>query len=444
MTGTPGSPTAKKLPAELPIEPVSGPIDLDIAVPGSKSITNRCLVMGALAQGDVALTGVLRSDDTHYMTEGLKALGFKVETDWDAGVCRVGGQSGVIPARGAEIFVGAAGTVMRFLTALVSLGHGRFRLDGTPRMRERPIEDLLQSLRQIGVKARSESDNQCPPVIVDADGLAGGRATVDGSRSSQYVSAMLLIAPYARALLQVEISGAFVSRPFVELTLKTMSDFGVLTATEGERTYRPTHGARYHAGEYRIEGDATAASYFLAAAAILGGRCCVTNIPANSAQGDLAFADVLRRMGCDVRKGLLSGGMGIEVSRDPKTPLKAVDADMNDIPDVAQTLAAVCLFAEGTSAILNAGNLRIKETDRLRALATELRRMGAEVKEGEDYLEITPRALQAATIETYDDHRMAMAMSLVGLKHQGITIKNPACVSKTYPCFFDDLKKLRG
>ncbi|MFH0938617.1 MAG: 3-phosphoshikimate 1-carboxyvinyltransferase [Planctomycetota bacterium] len=443
MTVSFDSIAVSEFPDELTINPINGQLDLDIAVPGSKSITNRCLVIGALAPGCVTLTGVLRSDDIYFMTEGLKALGFKVVVNWDAGECRVWGQGGEIPAHGAEIFAGAAGTVMRFLSAFVSLGRGRFRLDGTTRMRERPIEDLLQSLRMLGVKARSELDNRCPPVIVDADGLAGGTAIVNGSRSSQYISALLLIAPYARSLLQVEIADAFVSRPFVELTLKIMSDFGVLTATDGERIYRPTHGARYRAGEYRIEGDATAASYFLGAAAILGGRCCVTNIPGDSSQGDLAFTDVLQRMGCRVRKGFLPGYMGVEVSRDPKIPLKAVDADMNDIPDVAQTLAAVCMFADGSSTILNAGNLRIKETDRLAALAIELRRMGAEIKEGDDYLEITPQTLQSAKIETYNDHRMAMAMSLVGLRHNGITIKNPACVSKTYPYFFDDLKKLK-
>jgi 3-phosphoshikimate 1-carboxyvinyltransferase len=216
-----------------------------------------------------------------------------------------------------------------------------------------------------------------------------------------------------------------------------------LTATEGERVYRPTHGAHYRAGTYDVEGDATAASYFLGAAAILGGRCCVTNVNGASAQGDAAFVDVLRRMGCQVRKGMLAGGRGIEVIRDPKTPLKAIDADLNDMPDVAQTLAAVCMFADGTSTIQNVGNLRIKETDRLTAVATELRRMGATIDEGKEDLEITPGKPVDAKIETYDDHRMAMAMSLVGLARPGITIKEPACVSKTYPEFFQDLERLR-
>ncbi|HYF50826.1 MAG TPA: 3-phosphoshikimate 1-carboxyvinyltransferase [Planctomycetota bacterium] len=436
------APTAPPLPPELPIQPVGHPIDLDIAVPGSKSITNRYLVISALADGEVNLTGMLHSDDTHYMVEGLKSLGFSVDADWNAKSCRVRGENGRIPKAGAELYVGASGTTMRFLSAFVALGSGRFRLDGTARMRQRPIEDLLSGMRLMGVSARSETGNGCPPVLVEAAGLPGGRTKIDGSRSSQYISAMLLVAPYAKAPLELEVTGEFVSKPFVELTLKNMSDFGVLTTTEGERLYRPTHGARYRAGTYDVEGDATAASYFLAAAAILGGRCCVTNVAANSAQGDAAFIDVLRRMGCTIRKGMLANGRGLEVSRDSKVPLKAIDADMNDMPDVAQTLAAVCMFADGKSTIQNVGNLRIKETDRLTAVANELRRMGAEIEEGEDYLEITPRAARAAKIETYDDHRMAMAMALVGLVHPGIVIKDPACVSKTYPNYFDDLKRL--
>ena len=436
-------PAAPHLPHELPIQPLNEELDLNIAVPGSKSITNRYLVMSALADGEVRLSGVLHSDDTVYMVAGLKSLGFKVEADWQARTCLIVGRGGKIPATGADIFVGAAGTVMRFLSAFVSLGKGRFRLDGTPRMRERPIEDLLLGLRLMGVNARSELGNQCPPVVVDADGLPGGKTSIDGSRSSQYISAMLLVAPYARAPMQIEVTGSFVSRPFVELSLKAMSDFGVLTKTDGERIYRPTHGVKYRPGKYEVEGDATAASYFLGAAAILAGRCCITNVSADSAQGDARFADHLRRMGCRVRTGFLAGNRGIEVSRDRHVPLQSIDADLNDMPDVVLTLAAVCMFAKGTSTILNVGNLRIKETDRLAALANELRRMGAEIDEGDDYIEITRGEPKAAAIETYDDHRMAMAMALVGLGRPGITIKNPACVSKTYPDFFSDLERLK-
>ncbi|HLX61910.1 MAG TPA: 3-phosphoshikimate 1-carboxyvinyltransferase [Planctomycetota bacterium] len=442
MSPTDPLPTAAALPPELPIAPLRRPINLDIAVPGSKSLSNRYLAMSALADGAVNLSGLLHSDDTQFMIEGLRALGFDVRVDWKAKTCRVVGEGGRVPARGAELFVGAAGTAMRFLSAFVALGEGHFRLDGTARMRERPIEDLLSGLRQLGVNARSEFGNGCPPVIVEASGLPGGHTQIDGSRSSQYISAILQVAPYAKTPMTIEVTGAFVSRPFVELTLKGMSDFGVLTATDGERNYRPTHGVKYRAGSYEIEGDATAASYFLGAAAILGGRCCVTNVAANSAQGDARFAHVLRRMGCAVRSGFLSNQRGIEIYRDPRMPLKAIDVDLNDMPDVVLTLAVICLFAEGTSTILNVGNLRIKETDRLHALATELRRVGARVEEGDDYLEITPGPPKIAAVETYDDHRMAMSLALAGLGQEGVTIKNPACVSKTYPEFFADLGKL--
>lgn len=437
-------PTAPELPAELPIRPLQGPVNLDIAVPGSKSITNRAMICGALANGPVTLHGALAADDTHFMTEGLRKLGFEVQVDAATGRVRVEGQGGKIPAAGAELFAGNAGTAMRFLSAFVCLGHGRFRLDGTARMRERPIQDLLDGLQGIGVKARCEAHNGCPPVIVDADGLPGGVVQVDGGRSSQYISALLMVAPYAKTPMTVEVTGEFVSRPYVELTLRTMTDFGLLTATEGERRYTPTHGVAYRPGIYAVEGDATAASYFLAAAAILGGRVCVTNLRADSPQGDVHFAEILGRMGCHVRKGFLAGGRGIEVSRDPKTKLQAASVDLNDMPDVAQTLAAVALFAEGTSHFINIGNLRIKETDRLKALAQELTRLGAKVEEGTDELEITPGPAKDAAVETYDDHRMAMAMALVGLGRPGVTIKNPACVAKTYPDYFQDLEKLRG
>ena len=430
-------------PATLPIRPIGGPVDLDIAVPGSKSITNRALIVGALADGPVTLSGALFADDTGYMVEALKALGFSIETDPAAGTIRLAGLGGRIPVARADLAVGNAGTAMRFLSAFVCLGQGHYRLDGGARMRERPIGDLIEGLRGLGVPARCELENGCPPVLVEASGLPGGKAQVDGGRSSQYSSALLMVAPYARQALEVQVTGEFVSRPYVELTLRVMSDFGVGTATEGARIYRPTHGARYHARAYAVEGDATAASYFLAAAAILGGRVAVTNLHADSSQGDVVFAQVLARMGCRVRQGFLSGDRGIEVSRDPGVPLRPVEVDLNDMPDVAQTLAAVTLFASGPSHILNVGNLRLKETDRLAALATELTRLGATVTEGADELVILPGAPREACVETYDDHRMAMALALVGLVHPGITIVNPACVAKTYPDFFADLDRLR-
>lgn len=435
------TPPTPPLPERLPIEPLGGPVDIQLAVPGSKSITNRALLMGALAEGPVTLTGALFADDPHFMMEALRTLGFDVEAKPEEQTARIVGLGGQIPSHTAELFVGNAGTAMRFLAAGLSIGRGRFRLDGNTRMRERPVRDLVDGLRNLGVAIRCELENGCPPVVLDADGLPGGRAQLDGSRSSQYVSAVLLAAPYARERLRVEVVGEFVSRPYVDLTLRVMKDFGVETAREGDRLFAPAYGQRYRSGSYAVEGDASAATYFLALPAILGGRAVVTNLRADSPQGDAAFADLLGRMGCRVRRGFLPGGFGVEVSREPHTRLAPLEADLNDVPDVVQTLAAVALFADGRSRFTHIANLRLKETDRLAALHNELAHLGAEVKEGPDWLEIAPGRPCGADVKTYDDHRMAMAMTLVGLARPGVTILNPACVAKTYPQYFEDLEK---
>jgi 3-phosphoshikimate 1-carboxyvinyltransferase len=439
----PSTPPVPDYPERLPIQPLAGPIDVELAVPGSKSITNRALLLGALADGPVTLTGALFANDPFYMLGALCSLGFEVEARPEESILRVVGRNGTIPTKQADLFIGNAGTAMRFLTAGLSIGEGHFRLDGNARMRERPIRDLVDGLQKLGVPIRCEQNNGCPPVIIDAAGLPGGRAQMDGSRSSQFVSAVLMAAPYARTPLNVEVVGEFVSRPYVELTLATMNDFGVTTAREGERIFHPAHGQRYRAGEYAVEGDASAATYFLAAAAILGGRAVVTNLRSDSPQGDAAFADMLARMGCQVRRGFLPGGTGVEIIRDPKTKLAPLEADLNDMPDTVQTLAAVALFADGRSRFTDIGNLRLKETDRLSALHAELTRLGAEVKEGPDWLEVAPGQPRGAEIQTYDDHRMAMSMALVGLARPDVAILNPACVAKTYPLYFEDLAKLR-
>lgn len=428
---------------KLEIQPVEGPIDLDIAVPGSKSITNRALVLGALADGEVTLRDALFADDTGHMMAALTRLGFEVEGNEADRTIRVVGRGGEIPATEAELYVGNAGTVMRFLTALVCTGKGRYRLTGSERMCERPIADLVDGLRGLGVDIRYVEKEGYPPLEVNTDGLPGGKCLIDGSRSSQFISAMLMVAPYAKSSLEIEVVNEFVSRPYVILTIRTMSEMGIGTNYEGVRLFHPTHGARYRTGSYPIEGDASAASYFLAAPAILGGRCAVTNIRADSPQGDVGFAKVLARMGCTVHLGFLDGNRGLEVARDPREDLKPINIGLNAMPDVAQTLAAVCMFAKGTSTMVNIGNLRIKETDRLSALTNELTRLGAKVNEGPESIEITPGEPTAAEVETYDDHRMAMAMSLIGLGRPGVTIKDPSCVSKTYPNYFQDLDRLR-
>jgi 3-phosphoshikimate 1-carboxyvinyltransferase len=430
-------------PDRLEIVPLTKPPTATVHVPGSKSITNRALVLAALQSWmqDCTLAGALRSEDTEVMVEGLRQLGFRVNAEWP--VVQVTQHEGElpVPARSAEIFVANSGTTMRFLTALCALGRGRYRLDGIPRMRERPIEDLLTALRGMGVKAYSEYGNGCPPVIVESDGCLHGPGTrVRGDISSQFLSALLMIAPFTNDTpLHIFVDGPLVSKPYIEMTLALMAHWGA--------NWRlPTDGYEFSAldslanfggvDRYTIEPDASSASYFFASAAIASGRITVPNIPPKSLQGDVRFVDVLEEMGCTV----VSDESGITVRGGP---LHGIDVDMNDISDTVMTLAAVACFAEGPTTIRNVAHIRHKETDRLAALATELRRVGAEVTEFADGLTITPRPLHGAEIETYNDHRMAMSMALIGLRVPGIVIKNPGCVAKTYPHFFTDLERLR-
>ncbi len=407
-------------------------------VPGSKSITNRALVLGALSAGSMPceLRNVLRSEDTEVMMEGLRALGCKVETDWQRGIVRVDRDEGPdVPAQRADLFVANSGTTMRFLTALVSLGHGRYRLDGVPRMRERPIGDLLEALGQLGVRAWSEAGNGCPPVVVESEGLPGGRARIRGDVSSQFLSALLLVAPRARDDVTLEVEGPLVSEPYVALTIAMMRSWRLRVAVE-ERSFRIPGRQLYGLLDYEIEPDASAASYFWGAAAVAGGSVTVIGLNAHSLQGDVRFVDLLEEMGCRV----VRGETGLTVRGGP---LHGIDADMNDISDTVMTLAAVACFAEGPTTIRNVAHIRHKETDRLAALAVELRRLGAEVEEFPDGLTITPRPLHGAEVETYRDHRMAMSLALVGLRIPGVIVKDPGCVAKTYPAFFGDLEKLR-
>jgi len=415
----------------LPIQPC-GPIDGVIRPPGSKSITNRALVCAALADGTSVLDGVLDSDDTRVMIAGLRALGFRVTHDPDERRARVSGRGGRIPSSGAEIDVAASGTTVRFLTALVTLGHGRFRLDGTPRMRERPIRDLIDALAQLGAHVVDEDSTGCPPVCVHAKGLPGGRAEVAGDISSQFLSGVLMAAPAAQGPVELVVSGEVVSKPYVVMTLAVMRAFGVDVPSEGLRRFVFDGRQRYKARAYEIEPDASAASYFFAAAAITGGVVRVEGLSRDSLQGDVGLCDCLERMGCrvDYEPGQITVRSG---------PLRGIDVDMNAISDTVQTLAAVALFADGATSIRNVAHMRHKETDRLAALATELRRFGAEVDERPDGLTITPRPLHGATVDTYDDHRMAMSLALVGLRVPGVAIRDPGCTAKTYPKFFDDL-----
>jgi 3-phosphoshikimate 1-carboxyvinyltransferase len=428
-----------KYPASVEIPPLAGAPQATIAVPGSKSITNRALVLAALT-GGCELHGVLASEDTEVMTDCLDRLGFSVRANWEEAWVLLESprvRRSRIPISAAELFVANSGTTMRFVTAMLALGRGRFRLDGVPRMRQRPIQDLLDALDQLGVRARSENSNGCPPVVIDADGLPGGEVTVRGDVSSQFLSGLLMAAPFAERDLTIRVQGTLVSVPYVAMTTAMMRQFGLEVRSSDPAQYfipAPQNGG---IARYDVEPDASAASYFFAAAAITGGVVTVPGLTRASLQGDIRFVELLERMGCVVAYG----ERGITVTG---RPLTGIDADMNDISDTAMTLAAVACFAEGPTTIRNVGHIRHKETDRLAALAQELRRIGAIVEEARDALTITPAPLRGAAIETYDDHRMAMSLALVGLRTPGISIQNPGCVAKTYPHFFDDLKLLRG
>ena len=331
-----------------------------------------------------------------------------------------------------------SGTSMRFLTALVTLGDGVFRIDGSPRMRQRPIEDLLDALRQLGVNASSESPGGCPPVVVRAAGLPGGRATVAGSISSQFLSGLLMATPAARNRVELAIAGEMVSKPYVEMTISVMRDFGVALERRQFEHFAVPAPQAYHACTYAVEPDASAASYFFAAAAVTAGQVTVEGLGRRSLQGDVHFCDCLESMGCEVRYEDHS----ITVARDPRQPLRGIAVDMNAISDTVPTLGAVALFAQGPTTITGVAHIRHKETDRIAALATELRKLGAEVDEQPDGLTIVPGPLHGARIETYDDHRMAMSLAIAGLAVPGVLIIDPGCTGKTYPEFFRDLKSL--
>lgn len=418
---------------KLTIQP-SGPVQGVIRPPGSKSITNRALVCSVLAQGQSVLEGALVSEDTQVMLDSLRRLGFLIHQQNEGSRLVVEGQNGRIPASQAELYTANSGTTMRFLTAMVCLGRGVYRLDGTPRMRQRPIGDLLKALRQLGAEAKSEQNNGCPPVLIHAQGLRGGRTQLAGNISSQFLSAVLMAAPCAQQKVEILVEGPLVSRPYVDMTLAVMRSFHahVEQPHSGQFLVHPTG---YQASHYQIEPDASAASYFFGAAAITGGQVTVEGLDQTSLQGDVAFCECLRQMGCHVHYG----NKQITISGRAQ---KGIDVDMNSISDTVPTLAAVALVAQGSTRIRGVAHMRHKETDRIAALAAELRKLGATVQELPDGLLIQPGPLHGAEIETYNDHRMAMSMALVGLVVPGVVIRNPACTAKTYPQFFDDLKKI--
>ena len=416
------------------IVPVHRPVSGTIRPPGSKSLTNRALVVAALAEGTSHLTGVLDSRDTQVMIDSLRRLGIAVEHSPADCSAVVSGCSGRPPVAVADLWLENSGTSIRFLTALCALGRGTFRLDGNARMRERPIGDLLASLRQFGISVAAELGTDCPPVVLTSDGLRGGTTTVNADVSSQFLSAILMAAPCAASPVEIRLAGEMVSEPYVEMTWKVMSQFGVNVDRDepGRYLIRPQS---YRGRSYDIEPDASAASYFFAAAAVTGGEITVEGLTANALQGDVFFVNALERMGCEVTWNADS----ITVRG---RELRGIDIDMNAISDTAQTLACVAPFATGPTRIRNVAHMRHKETDRVAAVVTELQRLGLSVEEHPDGMTIHPGPLQPGTVATYDDHRMAMSFAVLGLRVPGIVIADPGCTSKTYPHYFDDLDRL--
>jgi 3-phosphoshikimate 1-carboxyvinyltransferase len=431
--------------SDIQLEPVSLPFSATVSPPGSKSLTNRGLVLAALADGPGELTNVLFADDTLVMLDCLGRLGFELRIDRSAHAVRIEGRGGQIPASSADLFCGNSGTTIRFLTGLCSVGRGRFNLDGIPRMRQRPIGPLVDLLKNFGVRIEYVMAEGFPPVNVFADGLPGGLTRFGSYPSSQFLSAILQVAPYARHEVRVDLESPQTSWPYVAMTMRLMDQFGVtpelirdpLTGDPKQIIVPQEH---YHPTRYAIEPDASNAAYFLAAAAIHpDSQVTIPYLGKDSLQGDVGFADVLRRMGAAVNVATDS------ISVTGTDILEGIDIDLSNMPDQAQTLAVVALFAEGETVIRGLHTLRVKETDRIAALATELTRLGAEVDvQGDDLIINPPRQITPAAIHTYDDHRMAMSFAIAATRVAGITIKDAECVNKTYPKYFEDLRKMMG
>ncbi len=428
------TPVEHRYPDVLEIEPVTSSVDAVVELPGSKSYTNRALILAAMADGQSEIRSALFSDDTHYMAESLRRLGIAVHEDPSTVTFVVDGSGGSIPARSAELFVGNSGTTARFITAFLALGHGEYVVDGVERMRQRPLAPLIDALSQLGVDVQSLGATGCPPIRLRATGLRGGAVRLAGNTSSQYFSALLMVGPLTRDGLTIDVIGDLVSKPYIDLTAATMRAFGAEMHNDQYQRFRVPGGQRYRPTAYRVEPDASGASYFFALAAATGGRVRVPNLGTRSVQGDVHFVDILEQMGCRVTWE----SEAIEV-RGPAR-LHGVDVDMVAISDTVQTLAAIAPLADSPVTIRNVAHIRHKETDRVAALATELRRLGVVVTEREDGLTIQPSEVSPAIVETYDDHRMAMSFAILGCAVPGIAIRDPGCVAKTFPDFFERLQ----
>ncbi|MFM7165006.1 MAG: 3-phosphoshikimate 1-carboxyvinyltransferase [Planctomycetaceae bacterium] len=422
------------------ILPVDRPVTGTVRPPGSKSITNRAMVLAALADGPVTLTGVLDSQDTQVMVESLRRLGFSVRQDVAACTCHIHGQAGRIPAASADLWLENSGTSIRFLTGLCALGTGSYRLDGSARMRQRPIGDLVRALQPLGASIDFQTHgSDCPPLLIDGrrGAVHGGTTHIAGNISSQFLSSLLMCGPACSSPITVTVSGDLVSQPYVQMTLQMIRDFGGQIDAPADLSHFHIHSGTYRSRIYDIEPDASAASYFFAAAAITAGKVTVSGLHQGSLQGDVHFVSALQQMGCQV-----------DWNADSVTvtgrALRGISIDMNAISDTAQTLAAVAVFADSPTTIRNVAHMRHKETDRISAVVTELQRAGINAVEHPDGLTIHPGQPHSCQIHTYDDHRMAMSFSLLGLKVPGICILDPGCTSKTYPRYFADLAALCG
>jgi len=407
-----------------------------VRLPGSKSISNRALLLAALARGDTRLVGLLDADDTRVMRDALARLGVECARDGDD--LRVRGLGGAPRVREAELFLGNAGTAFRPLTAVLALAGGHYRLAGVARMHERPIGDLVDALRQLGARIDYLGNEGFPPLAIHpghpATAQSDAPVRVRGALSSQFLTALLMALPLRGTPQVVEVAGELISKPYVEITLRLMARFGIAVARSDWRSFRLPAGPYRSPGTLHVEGDASAASYFLAAGAIGGGPVRVEGVGRDSIQGDTAFIEVLEKMGAQVS----AGPDWIEVRG--QAPLAPIDLDLNHIPDAAMTAAVAALLARGPSTIRNVASWRVKETDRIAAMATELRKFGAEVDERPDGLRITPPAtLRPATVDTYEDHRMAMSLALASLGGVAVRINDPDCVAKTFPGYFDAL-----
>ncbi|WP_334037337.1 3-phosphoshikimate 1-carboxyvinyltransferase [Alteromonas macleodii] len=417
-----------------PIAKVSG----EVNVPGSKSLSNRALLLAALAEGETELTNLLDSEDIEHMLNALTKLGVSYRLSEDKTQCVVQGNGGAFNvAEPLELFLGNAGTAMRPLCAALAASNVDTVLTGEPRMEERPIGDLVDALREADAEVTYLKNEGFPPLQIKGKTLNGGEMSVDGSVSSQFLTALLMAAPLFSGDVTIRIKGELVSKPYINITLDTMAKFGVTVKNDNYQTFTISGDAKYIApGKFMVEGDASSASYFLAAGAIKGGTVRVTGIGQNSIQGDIRFADVLEAMGATV----VWNDEYVEITG---APLKGVNMDMNHIPDAAMTIATTALFAEGPTTMTNIYNWRVKETDRLAAMATELQKLGAKVEEGHDYIKVWPTdSLKHAEIDTYNDHRIAMCFSLVALSDTPVTINDPGCTRKTFPDYFTRFKTL--